>query len=553
MQLMVVRPGPVKRIFAPYKGERLSTLSWDAPPTPPGVRKRKAAEMAAAAFVSQPSAQQQLQQQTDVHHGRLPGPPLRTSSMADNQQSVPEPSPLQVVAQKPAEEEVPQQEAAASESSSDEGVVDFMSDDDMAVQAEVNVDQTSDLEQHNRLSRFDDSEDNQPVLQQASCMPAAAAPAHAAASTAAAATDLSRFGDSEDDETPAFQGTNQQAAITAAASDAAAAAAASAAAKDPDLSRFNDSDTDDQPQTQVLVSGNDEMPQSQSNAQQQAPLMFAVAAPDLSSLNDSDGDVLEPAAAPSRGPGTTAAKLSSAPLPMVSKEGKVTKPDVADQAASQQAPSLASESAPSSESALSSLHPSSSDGHGSIAQESGMHNILSSKPAPHQQRLGMRSTLAATEQQGQPLKIDGELQADADMESETESGMSSDHSLAQSSDNSDAVLNSRDAEQSVSNSDDESSLEASDSQLEVDRPDWQEAVHNTPLRLAVELNAQLASEEEGSASEASGDPIQEDALQATASAPNESADLEVDDSAPVGSATAAVQEATMAPLYPGIF
>ncbi|KAL0041550.1 hypothetical protein WJX79_007237 [Trebouxia sp. C0005] len=35
-KLMTVKPGPVKRIFAPYKGERLSNLSWDPPPTPLG-------------------------------------------------------------------------------------------------------------------------------------------------------------------------------------------------------------------------------------------------------------------------------------------------------------------------------------------------------------------------------------------------------------------------------------------------------------------------------------------------------------------------------------
>ena len=559
MQLMVVKPGPVKRIFAPYKGERLSTLSWDPPPTPPGVRKRKAAEMAAAAYVHQASAQQQPlqqpqqqpEQQTDVHHDSLPGPPVRANNTARKPQLVPVlPSQQpQVAAQKPAEDEVPQQEAVPSESSSDEGVVDFMSEDENEGQPEITGDQTSELWQDHRLSRFDDGEDDQPLLQKGPRMPAAAAVFHAAASAAATATDLSRFKDSKDDESTAFWQASQQAAATAAASDAAAA---SAAARDPDLSRFDDNDTDNQPQRQGLATDDNGKLQTPPDAQQQAAIMFAaaVAPPDLSSFDDSDDDVIhETASAVSRQPVTTATKLSSAAVP------KVAKPDAANQAASQQASLPASESTPGAESALGSQHSSSSDSQDGTALGSGGHNVLSSDPTEQHDAVVQSTTLALKHQGHSDRESSSTVgsQADSDMESELGSEMSHDSNQVQSSDNSGEMLKRRDDEQSVSNSGEECSAEASHLHPEAGRLNWQDAVHTTVLPSPQQPHAQLADEEDSNASEASGDCMQDGALQTTASAPSEGVDLEVDGSAPLASTATAVQEANIneAPLYPG--
>ena len=53
---MSVQPNPVKRIFAPTKGQHLRGLSWHPPPDPPSVRKRRAAEQAAAEYASKRQA-----------------------------------------------------------------------------------------------------------------------------------------------------------------------------------------------------------------------------------------------------------------------------------------------------------------------------------------------------------------------------------------------------------------------------------------------------------------------------------------------------------------
>ena len=254
MQLMTVNPGPVKRIFAPFKGERPSTLSWDPPPTPPGVRKRRAAEMAAAAFVTQPLS---TQQQSAAQPHELPGPPNVVDSTEQN--SV---LPNTQAAAVPQEEEV-QEHPEAWEASSDEGVVDFMSDDDMPEQKnEVTVTGAY----IDSLSKFDDSDgdDHTPVD----------APVHMqAASVIAVATDLARFDDSSDDEHLQDASLHQKHQADTASATAAAAAAAAPAAAAPDMSRFDDS--------------NDE--QMQASPTQQ-PNAVAAAAIDMSRFDDSEDD-----------------------------------------------------------------------------------------------------------------------------------------------------------------------------------------------------------------------------------------------------------------------
>lgn len=258
MQLMTVNPGPVKRIFAPYKGERPSTLSWDPPPTPPGVRKRRAAEMAAAAFVSQPLP---TQQQSAAQPHELPGAPAVVDSTEQNSGS---PDTQAAAAAVPQEEEV-QEHPEAWEASSDEGVVDFMSDDDMP---EQNNEVTVTGAYIDSLSKFDDSDgdDHTPVD----------APVHMqAASVIAVATDLARFDDSSDDEHLQNASLHQkhQADTSSATATAAAAAAAGPAAVAPDMSRFDDSSDE----------------QMQASPTQQ-PDAVAAAAIDMSTFDDSEDD-----------------------------------------------------------------------------------------------------------------------------------------------------------------------------------------------------------------------------------------------------------------------
>lgn len=276
LQLMVVKPGPVKRIFAPYKGERLSTLSWEPPPAPPGVRKRKAAEMAAAAFVKQPPVQQQPIMQQHEESCVLPGPPIRgtaTEQAAAQQQQQ---------QQQEADEEEQLQQAEASASSSDEGVVDFMSDDDDHDQDQSGGSMAMGLCQSNAMSRFDDSEEeelqNQDVPQQAD----AVVTAHTT-TAASAAPDLSRFDDS-DDEGPQLQGPSMQvAAVTAAVT----AAAAPAAAADTD-------EDDEQLELRQSLEGNPQKQQKRATARHQQPAATVVAAAsDLSRFDHSDDEDAE--------------------------------------------------------------------------------------------------------------------------------------------------------------------------------------------------------------------------------------------------------------------
>ena len=287
---MQVKPGPVKRIFAPYKGERLSTLSWNAPPTPPGARKRKAAEMAAAAFVRQPSAREQVQVQDES--SQLPGPPNRANGMDSSQPPVPlhQPQQLKGAAEQRAVQ-LQQQLLAAelSDSSSDERVVDFMSDDEDNEQVQANSRKTAAQGNSLALSRFDDSDEEQDQVQgQVLNAPQTAI----AASTATTAADLSKFDDSDSTEPePDSLGAATEHPIAAAAAPAAPAASSNTAVATQTLSiggNSNHSDT-----VTDVTSAPDINRQQQSHADQQQQQQHAVvstAAADLSRFDDSDNE-----------------------------------------------------------------------------------------------------------------------------------------------------------------------------------------------------------------------------------------------------------------------
>ena len=248
---MTVKAGPVKRMFAPYKGQRLSELSWDPPPTPPGVRKRKAAEMAAASF-SLGQAKEQPASPTQQHNA-MPATKLQSNAAHQyhdephaHQQQQPKkkrkggesaevdavtvdgslsagqvgsgPAPADAVIaiqqQKEAEAEV-QNRAETPESSSDIGVVDFVSDEDVGGSVQ-GVEKDTDY-----LARFDDSGDElMPTAMKAELSfgnkgraqqqhQSRPAPLSATTATAAAAahprvTDLlAQFDDSDNEQMPA--------------------------------------------------------------------------------------------------------------------------------------------------------------------------------------------------------------------------------------------------------------------------------------------------------------------------------------------------------------
>ncbi|DBA84951.1 TPA: hypothetical protein ACH3X2_005692 [Trebouxia sp. C0005] len=190
-KLMTVKPGPVKRIFAPYKGERLSNLSWDPPPTPLGVRKRRAAEAAAAAYIP-PAPTQQSAGDT-----ALPGLPALTNRRTQ-QALVAEPAPgasSSAAAAAAAAEEEEQQAHAQDQPdpsgvSSDEGVVDFMTDGES--QEIANHSASNGHSQDIGLSRFDDSDDEQ--------VPSPEPLDQSTSGALANAPDLSRFNDDDDDD-----------------------------------------------------------------------------------------------------------------------------------------------------------------------------------------------------------------------------------------------------------------------------------------------------------------------------------------------------------------
>ncbi|KAL0041991.1 hypothetical protein WJX77_000059 [Trebouxia sp. C0004] len=188
-KLMTVKPGPVKRIFAPYKGERLSNLSWDPPPTPPGVRKRRAVEAAAAAYILPHPTQQ------STGDTALPGPPAltnRTTQQALDAEALPDASPAAAAAAAASEEQQAQahDQPDTSAVSSDEGVVDFMTDDES--QELANQTATNGHSKDIGLSRFDDSDDEQ--------MPGPEPLDQSASGALADAPDLSRFDDDDNDD-----------------------------------------------------------------------------------------------------------------------------------------------------------------------------------------------------------------------------------------------------------------------------------------------------------------------------------------------------------------
>lgn len=245
-----MKPGPVKRIFAPFKGDRISNLSWDPPPTPPGVRKRRAIEMAAASYVPPPPIQQQpaASQQQDGNT-TLPGPP--SIAIGTTQEAPKLSHPQDASATEVAEAET---QPEASVISSDEGVVDFMTDEESLEMP--NLTAADGQHRDTALSRFDDSDDEHmpeaQLLQQTTSISAAAAP------------DMSTFDDSDDEQLPSdeFQ---QQAAFTASAAShdlsrlansktgvaVGAPQPSQTAAAAPELPRRNDS-TDEQMQDDPL-------------------------------------------------------------------------------------------------------------------------------------------------------------------------------------------------------------------------------------------------------------------------------------------------------------
>ncbi len=248
---MTVKPGPVKRIFAPYKGERLSNLSWDPPPTPPGVRKRRAAEAAAAAYIPPPPTQQ------PSGDTALPGPPALTKHTT--QQAL-EAEPLPDASSAAAASEEEQQAQAQAQDqpdpsavSSDEGVVDFMTDDES--QNIANHDATNGHSENIGLSRFDDSDDEQ--------MTAPEPLDHSTSGALAVAPDLSRF---DDDDGDGNNDDEQHHLSTDAVHQQLASSAVTAA---PGLSRLGDGK------------------QEEKQFEAPQPSSATTAAPDLSKRDDS--------------------------------------------------------------------------------------------------------------------------------------------------------------------------------------------------------------------------------------------------------------------------
>ena len=252
---MTVKPGPVKRIFAPYKGARLSNLSWDPPPTPPGVRKRRAAEAAAAAYIPPPPTQQ------SGGGIALPGPPALTKHTTQQALEA-EPAPNASAAAAAAASEEEQQAQAQDQPdlsavSSDEGVVDFMTDDES--QELANHSATNGHSKDIGLSRFDDSDDEQ--------MPDPEPVDHSTSGSLADAPDLSRFDDDDDSN----DDDEQHQLLTGPVHQHLASSAVTAA---PGLFRL------------------DVGKQEQKQFEAAQPRAITTAAPDLSKRDDSSNDEL---------------------------------------------------------------------------------------------------------------------------------------------------------------------------------------------------------------------------------------------------------------------
>lgn len=499
MQLMVVKPGSIKRIFAPYKGARLSTLSWDPPPTPPGVRKRKAAEMAAAAFVIRPPVQQQpvMPHQQATQHDEscvLPGPPARGRATEHSQSAAAQ--------QQSDEEEEKDEQAGAVDSSSDEGVVDFMSDDEDQDQDQADGNKATALGDHSALSRFDDSEDEDKGLQ----IQEAPQKASAAAACPTAASDLSRFDDS-DDATPM-----QAATIATAAADAS------------DLLTLHDSHSGKaEGQLRQGVTGSSQQRQTHADALRSQPAASLAAAAELSRSNDSGAkEVGEEPEVVTQPVTLSSMEIACAPATEVGSGASL-----APEAASQPAATVPS-SSPSDP--LTSQHESSSDTadmHNNSKQQKLEDDMkLLRNPQLHHRQPELHKQVMSTEHQqqqclGRSSDADSDNKADsgskqhADLvDSDSEVDLEADcevrgsHSQAESSDESGAEPNSRALRHSGNNQQDELSSQNSEPLP---------AMHTT-LRLDDKLSSQQVRQLLGNASDAS--VASEDSMQAEAAEPS---------------------------------
>ena len=531
LQLMVVKPGAVKRIFAPYKGERLSTLSWDPPPTPPGVRKRKAAEMAAAAFVSRPSVKQQPampQQQQATQHDEstvLPGPPVRANDSEHIHPAAPQ--------QHSDEEEDKDEQAEAMVSSSDEGVVDFMSDDDDHDHTHPAGNKDPHGDCNSALCRFDDSdsEEEGPQIQEAPQQTSVAAAS--AAAGAIAATDLSRFDDS-DDEMPS------QAVTVAAVTD---------------RPQLHGGHKDAQRQLRQQVTCSSQKRQTHvDDAVRQQPAAAVAAAPELAMFDDSDPEAIAQ-------PATLSPKAKALVLVTTAGTGTSPTPDAASQP-----PAVLPSSSPSD-----ALSPLSSQRDTSSSDEAKMHtnsnqqklghgkvSLREFQPPQQQHSVLPRKTVSDDHQQQHSL---GE-QSDADSDSEVNSDSTEDSGLEvdseagveagsyqEPSDLSEALPGTGASDDSSSDLQDEPSSRDSEPS-----PDMHEHPRVDAMPASQQLEVLL-----GSASQESDDSMQAEV--ARGPSPTDAFReglLEEDDavvSAPAGSSGAANPDthSDVAPVYPGAF
>lgn len=528
---MVVKPGAVKRIFAPYKGDRLSTLSWEPPPTPPGVRKRKAAEMAAAAFVSQPPATQQpampQQQQEAPQHDEssaLPGPPIRGHGT--------ESSPPAAAQLHSEEEKEKGEQAEVLDSSSDEGVVDFMSDDDNHDQNHADDSKATAYAHNSALSRFDDSEEEGLQLQQALQQKLADAAAAAAARTSAA-TDLSRFDDS-DDESQSQAGTVATAA---------------------NLSKLHDNDSDDQQQLPQQVTCSKQKWQTHADALCQQPAVSMAAAAELASCDDSDAGGVEEVPRVVAQPVTLSLK-AKAPASVINV-GSATSPTPE---ALSQPPTLLPSSSPSdAPSPLSSQQDTSSDEAG-MHDNSNLQNLDDDMGLPRhsqlqQQHFMLPLKLMSDRRQwqqslGEPSDAhsDSEVDLDSmgDVNTEVDSEAGSHHGQAESSDESGARPSRRGLDYSGSKQQGELSSED---------PEASPGMHTTLSDHAMPASQQLQGLQD-SASEECEDSMQAEVEQGCPPTNAFTEGLREDDDAVViepGSSGAANPEmhSDAAHLYPG--
>lgn len=295
---MTVQANKVKRIFAPIKGKQLSALSWDPPPDPPAVLKRKAAEQAAVEFsrkrMALPGPPPLFQETSHTQSDEVPQSHAPNEDAAAVEHSVQKPDSQQQnsnpqqqhskgaatdhtagAAQQTQDEAVDQASSIqpASSSSSEAGIVDFMSDDDdMAGQsADAPIRPAADREQNSAvdMSRFSSDDESADEAQHAQQVyhakqaqqakyvsEATSEPQHSnltrtmkvtehdttAKLGPTIAADLSRF---DSDDEPSDAARQSDGALKATAQPTAPAVAAQVADNGADLSRFDsDSDSD---------------------------------------------------------------------------------------------------------------------------------------------------------------------------------------------------------------------------------------------------------------------------------------------------------------------